>query len=192
MANIFVEREAVLNAIHALHRKGYAHPGRDQVAMACGLDKTTTLNATKWLRDRDFIDGTGAADGFLFVMHITPYGEDAVDSGASLKDLTSPRGQSHTRGDVHITNNTSGGPLNQQVGDHNQQQINIGVSPDDIAELIAALKEAGHEDLAAEVATATDNGRAPGKVGKALTTVIPALTAAGELAGAAQIIAGFF
>lgn len=182
------QAQSLLYAVYDFEHRGQTADMTD-IAASSGIPEAKASGVAKWLSARDYLDVTSAWQGDILRIRTTPKGQNIIELGRHIRDA---EGATQQPSAPTFTYNMSGGTLNQQVGDHNQQQVNLGVSPDDIASLIAALKEGGREDLAAEVATATDNGREPGKVGKALATVIPALTAAGELAGAAQIIAGFF
>lgn len=163
-------------------------PNTTVVSAESGIGRTDIDKPLKWLRERDYINGVVVWGGSLIEMRTTPKGQNIIEYEKSVRGVENPQ-QPPT---VSISNNTTNGSINQQVGNNNEQNIHIGINSENVDELVEALNLGGREDLADEVKTATDDGRNPGAVGRALAVVIPALASTAELGTAAATIGGWF
>lgn len=188
----YAEAHEALQAIYDMEQAGKNAINTEDVAAAIGESTSVADDRIKWLHTRDYIKGIGVWGGGLLRMSTTTKGQNVIESGARIEDLEDPRKLNQPSvSTTNIHNNTSGGTLNQQVGDNNQQHVTIEVSSNDVASLVAALRDAGADKLADDVIEATANGKEPGKIGRALKNIIPALTATKELGAVAAVIAGF-
>lgn len=161
-----------------------------ELAAELGTDPALTTNALFALRDDHGLVkfGTDSSHIALFVAKLTGAGQSLFYGGTTFREhVNPPRPSAGTA----ITNNvSSGGTVNQQIGDNNVQTITIEVSREQVLELIESLRHDGLSQVADEIDSATECGKKPGRVLAAVVKAEPALTAAGKLGTVLTTLAG--
>lgn len=190
MATSKQQQQAVLIAIDGLTNRIPNTPIRVQDIEKIVQDKRFKIqiapeeipDALYALESKSLIEGMRASGGIWLMVKLTRHGREFLDDEKSLTDK--PQGQIVTQ-----NFNINGANSNVQVGDGNTQNIQniqVGVNEEYLPQLIEALREDGHGELATEVEQATGKHgiRAlGGYLGKILDKVV--LAGAGSATAAA-------
>lgn len=121
------------------------------------VTKDQVSNAVKYLHDRSFIKGPKGMGVGVLRFSITPEGEDLVDSGFSVQDVSRHIFESQ----VSTTNTTIHGNVNQFAQGENNTQIqnnHVETVDDKFEELYELLEQHGETKLANEVKAEKKSG----------------------------------
>lgn len=116
------------------------------------------------------------------------HGSHLYHSGIGLKEHLNPPSVAPTT----VTNNVSGGTVNQQIGNGNSQTVTITVSESQIRDLISSLRAADLGEAADIIDEETHSGANPGRIVAALDQAKSVLTAAGGVGGALTSVLALF
>ena len=113
--------------------------------------------AVKYLHERGFIKGTKGMGSGVLRFSITPEGEDLVDSGSSVQDVSRHIFESQ----VSTTNTTINGDVNQFAQGNNNKLIqnnHTETAEDLLDKLIEFLKQNGETKIADEAKAEKESG----------------------------------
>ncbi|MEJ6549852.1 hypothetical protein PQI66_09880 [Corynebacterium sp. USCH3] len=188
--SIHDDAQAVLQAVYDLEQQRIHMPHLERVAEQADLPAEQADRAVAWLRDREYLSGAGGSWGGGFArMKTTTKGQNIIEFGRHVRDV---EGASEQPAGTTVNNNMNGGNLHQQVGDGNHQDITIGVSTNELRNLISALRDAGATDAANEVDQVTRGGNDVSGAKKALGIAVSALSAAASMASVGTAITAVF
>lgn len=177
------DAQAILQTLYDLQDRGSRFPSGSDVIEASGMEVDPAEKAIKWLGKQGYITGTAAWGGTYLRMETTAKGDQAIESGHTLAELQDPQS-----GDMQVNFSSDGGTINSQVGNNNEQNVTIGVSPAELQNLISALRDAGATDAADQVDQVTRGGTDVSGARKALEIAVSVLSGAASMASVGTAI----
>lgn len=132
-----------------------------ELARYCDFSAKELQRAGFMLREIGLITMMSGAGHSLFVGGLTGEGQALVYSGQSVGDYLRARsGSSTTTNTVNVTGDIHGG----QVGINSEQTITVQVTPEQVRNLVSALREDGLTEVADAVEEETRGGKEPARV----------------------------
>lgn len=132
-----------------------------ELARYCNFSAKELQRSGFMLRETGLITMMSDAGHSLFVGGLTGKGQALVYTGQSVGDYLRARsGSSTTTNTVNVTGDVHGG----QVGINNEQTITVQVTPEQVRNLVSALREDGLTEVADAVEEETQGGEEPARV----------------------------
>lgn len=132
-----------------------------ELARNCDFSAKELQKAGFMLRDIGLVTMMSDASHSLFMGGLTGEGRALVYTGQSVGDyLRAQSGSSTTTNTVNVTGDVHGG----QVGINNEQTITVKVTPEQVLNLVNALREDGLTEVANAVKEETRGGKEPARV----------------------------
>lgn len=132
-----------------------------ELALNCDFSAKELQKAGFMLRDIGLVTMMSDASHSLFMGGLTGEGRALVYTGQSVGDyLRAQSGSSTTTNTVNVTGDVHGG----QVGINNEQTITVKVTPEQVLNLVNALREDGLTEVANAVEEETRGGKEPARV----------------------------
>lgn len=147
------------------------------------ISNETLLDALGYLKDKELIKGTSAWGGEFLRVGLTVQGRDHLEREKSLSD-----------DDTFAQANTYNfnAQTNFQQGNHNVQNVQVGVSDEKVQAIIDALRADNEVELAEDIQTEVVQAKQPGKIIGFMGKLITAAATAGSSSVTTQALTQLF
>lgn len=146
------------------------------LATESGFSSEDLYRSAKMLEGLHLLTFETDMNQVLFYGRLTGAGQHLVFSETSVADYRVGQGSHTTNTAVTVHGDVNGG----QVGINNEHSVTINVSTAQIQQLIDALRESGHDDVAEVINQETDGGALTSKLPAALRKGLSVLGDAGS------------